>query len=146
MKNKEGFTLIELLAVIMLISVVMLIAVPSVMGVNNIIKDNMREKKAEIIEEAAILLGEDIKGSVINSQKKYKTFPCRSVIISYLVPTYLDRDNDNECLDEGDEGTIGCIVDPADNNAYLDKKEVIVYYKNRRIYAIVDLKDELSCS
>ena len=52
MKNNKGFTLIELLAVIVLMGSVLLIAVPSVMGINNLIKDNMREKKAEIIEEA----------------------------------------------------------------------------------------------
>lgn len=146
MKNNKGFTLIELLAVIMLLALVMLIAVPSIMGVNNLIKDNMRNKKAEIIEEAAIMLGEDMKGSIINSQKKYKNFPCKSIIISYLVPNYLDKDNDNECLSESDEGSIGCIVDPADNEEYLDKKEVIIYFKNKRMFAIVDLKDELSCS
>lgn len=146
MKNKKGFTLIELLAVIAVLAIVMVIAVPSVIGVNNLIKDNMLEKKGEIIEEAAILLGQDMKGSIINSTKKYKTYPCKSVIVSYLVPNYLDKDNENECLNENSTGTVGCVVDPSDNNKYLDKKKVIIYYKNKRIHAVVDLKDELSCS
>jgi len=144
--NKKGFTLVELLVVIVILAIVIVIAVPSVQGVNNLIKDNMLEKKAEIIEEAAVMLGQDMKGSVIASEKTYKTYPCKSVTISYLVPNYLDKDNENECLKEDSTGTVGCIVDPTDNTKYLDKKEVIIYYKNKRIHAIVDLKDELVCS
>ena len=146
MKNKKGFTLVELLVVIVILALVVVIAVPSIAGVNNIIKENMLEKKVEIIEEAAILLGQDMKGSVIASSKKYKNYPCKSVSISYLVPNYLDKDNENECLASDSEGTVGCIVDPSDNTKYLDKKEVIIYYKNKRIHAVVDTKDELSCS
>jgi len=145
--NKNGFTLVELLVVIVILAIVVVIAVPSVAGVNNLIKNNMLEKKGEIIEEAAILLGQDMKGSVIASEKKYKNnYPCKSIIISYLVPNYLDKDNENECLKEDSTGTVGCIVDPSDNTKYLDKKEVIIYYKNKRIHAVVDLNDELSCS
>lgn len=145
--NKNGFTLVELIVVIMLLAVVMLIAVPSVIGVNNIIKTNMREKKAEIIEEAAVMLGEDMRIAIINSDKKYKNkYPCKSVTIGYLVPSYLDKDNENDCLDEGDESTIGCITDPANEKAFLDQKEVIIYYKNKRIHAVVDINDEFICS
>lgn len=147
MKNKKGFTLVELLAVIAILGIIIVIAVPSVMGINNLIKKDMLEKKGEIIEEAAILLGQDMKGSIIASSKKYKNnYPCKSVIVSYLVPNYLDKDNDNECLKEDSTGTIGCIVDPSDSNKYLDKKKVIIYYKNKRIHAVVDLDDTLSCS
>ena len=145
MKNKNGFTLVELLVVVVILAIVVVIAVPSVQGINNIIKDKMREEKIAIIEESAILLGQDMKGSVLSSNKFYKSFPCKSVIVSYLVPNYLDKDNENECLKEGKTGA-GCIIDPADETKYLDKKEVIIYFKNKRIHAIVDMKDSLSCS
>lgn len=146
MKNKNGFTLIELLAVIAILALIVVIAVPSVVGINGLIKQNMLEKKGEIIEEAAVLLGQDMKGSIMASSEKYKTYPCKSVIVSYLVPNYLDKDNENECLKEDSTGTVGCIVDPSDSNKYLDKKKVIIYYKNKRIHAVVDLDDTLSCS
>jgi len=146
MKNNKGFTLVELLVVIAILGIVVVIAVPSVQGVNNMIRNNMLEKKTEIIEEAAIMLGQDMKGSVISSEKTYKTFPCKRIIISSLVPNYLDRDNENECLKEDSTETVGCIVDPSDETKYMDKMEVIIYYKNKRIHAIVDVNDELVCS
>lgn len=146
MKNNKGFTLVELLVVIAILGIVVVIAVPSVQGVNNMIRNNMLEKKTEIIEEAAIMLGQDMKGSVIASEKTYKTFPCKRIIISSLVPNYLDRDNENECLKEDSTETVGCIVDPSDETKYMDKMEVIIYYKNKRIHAIVDVNDELVCS
>lgn len=146
--NKNGFTLVELLVVIVILAIVVVIAVPSVAGINNLIKDNMLEKKGEIIEEAAILYGQDVKGSIIASDNNYKNnYPCKSIIISDLVDKeYLDKDNENECLEKDSTGTIGCVVDPSDNTKYLDKKEVIIYFKNKRIHAVVDLNDELSCS
>ena len=144
--NEKGFTLVELLVVIMILAIIIVIAVPSVAGVSNLIKNNMLEKKGELIEEAATLLGQDMKGSVMASDTKYKSYPCRSIIVSDLVPNYLDKDNENECLKNESEGSIGCIVDPTNKENYLDKTEVIIYYKNKRIHAVIDFNGELSCS
>ena len=142
--NNKGFTLIELLGVIALLGIVSVIAIPSVVGITNLIKRNMLEKKAEIIEEAAIMLGQDMKGSIISSDKLYKnTYPCRSIPVSYLYPEYLDKDNDNEC---SKDGSSSCIVDPSNESKFLDSKEIIIYYKNKRILAVMDLDDTLSCS
>ena len=147
MKNEKGFTLVELLVVIAILAIVAVIAVPSAMGVNQLIKNNMLEKKKEIIEQAAVLLGQDVKGSIIASNLDYKgQYSCKEFIVSDLVPNYLDKDNDNTCLKEDSTETTGCIVDPSDESKYLDKTKVIIYYKNKRIHAVVDLKDELSCS
>lgn len=144
--NKKGFTLVELLAVIALLGLIVGIAVPSIMGVTSAIKKSMLDKKITMIEEAAILLGGDIKGSIISSNKKYNGNACRSYIVSDLVKgEYLDKDNDNECLTKDSTSTVGCVVDPSDSDNYLDKKEVIIYYKNKRIYAKVDVDDTLSC-
>lgn len=144
--NKKGFTLIELLAVIVLLAVVMAIAVPAIGGITGSIQDNMLEEKVKVIEEAAVLFGQDIKGSIINSSTSYKDFPCKSFIVSDFVPTYLNKDNDNDCLNSESSETVGCIIDPSDKENYLDKYEVIIYYKNKRIHAKVDVDNDLTCS
>lgn len=144
--NKKGFTLVELLIVIVVLGIVITIAVPGVGAVTNVIKENMLSKKTKLIEEAAILLGQDIKGAIISSDLKYNGSSCKSFVVSDLYPTYLDKDNDNPCLDKDSTETVGCIVDPRDSNNYLDKYEVIIYYKNKRIYAKVDTDNTLQCS
>jgi len=144
--GKRGFTLVELLITIAVLAIIVVIAVPSIGAITQSIKNNMLEKKAEMIEEAAILLAQDVKGKIISSSKKYNGYSCENFIVSDLVPTYLDKDNDNACLDEDSTGDVGCIVDPSNDENYLDKYEVIVYYRSKRMYAIVDTDDTLSCS
>ena len=57
--NKKGFTLTELLAVIVILGVLLTIAVPSVLYINDLLKDNMYDKKLKFIEQAAQLYGQD---------------------------------------------------------------------------------------
>ena len=123
----------------------MAIAVPGIGFISKDIKNNMLDKKITLIESAANLLGEDIKSSIIESNLRYEEYPCRSFIVSNLVPNYIDKDNDNNCLTNDTSG-VGCIVDPSDNNNYLDKLEVIIYYKNNKINAKVDKDNNLTCS
>lgn len=144
--NKKGFTLVELLITIVILALIVVIAVPSIGAVTQSIKDNMLEKKADLIEEAAILLGQDIKGSVISSKLKYDGYSCKSFEVKDLVPKYLDKDNDVVCLGEIGATNVGCIVDPSNKDNYLDNYEVIVYYRSKRIYAIVDKDNTLNCS
>ena len=156
--NNKGFTLIELLGVIVVLGVITAIAVPGISLISKNIQNNMLDKKITLIESAATLLGEDIKSSIIDSNLKYENYPCRKFYISSLVPDYLDKDNENECNlceERNDDGSCqkwtiednkGCIVDPSDNNKYLDKLEVIIYYKNNKINAKVDKDNNLTCS
>ena len=144
--NKKGFTLVELLITIVILALIVVIAVPSIAGITQNVKKNMLEKKTGLIEEAAILLGQDIKGSIISSQLKYDGYSCKSLEVKDLVPKYLDKDNDVICLGAVGAGSVGCIVDPSDKKNYLDNYEVIVYYRSKRIYAVVDIDNTLSCS
>lgn len=93
--NKKGFTLIEILAVLVLIGIVGGLGYTIVTGISQSIKDEMLNKKAEIIEEAAILYGENIKGAINNGNKTYKGNKCESIQVKDLVPEYLDNDNDS---------------------------------------------------
>ncbi len=151
--GKRGFTLIELLGVIVLLGVVMVIAFTSIGGVTRKLQENMLDEKITLIEEAAKLRGQDIKGSIINSTQTYDGYPCRSIIVSDLVTSidnssskYLSKDNNNVCLTKDSTETVGCIEDPSNKDNYLDKLEVIIYYRNRRIYAVVDRDNNLTCS
>ena len=146
--NKNGFTLIELLAVITLLGVIGGIAFVSVNGINRSIQENMLEKKVEMIEEAAVLYGEEYKGALANKNdiKKYNGYNCISIIVTDLIPEYLDKDNDNTCLTSNIDAGNGCVVDPSNSENYLDKYEVIIYYKNKRIHAKMDLNNNLTCS
>ena len=144
--NNRGFTLIELLAVITLMAVIGGIAFVSVRGITSNVQNNMLEKKVDMIEEAAILYGSDVKGAIINSAKKYNGYSCISIIVSDLIPTYMDKDNNNNCLTSSSISGNGCVVNPSNQDAYLDKNEVIIFYKNKRIQAKVDIDNNLNCS
>ncbi len=143
--NKKGFTLVELLAVIVMLGVVMAIAVPTIGAITGVVQQNMLEEKIKIIEEAATMLGEDIRGSIMSSPMKYKNYNCKSFIVSDLVPDYLSEDRDNPCLSLDSTETLGCIIDPSNTKNFLDKYEVIIYYQNKRIRAVVDVNNELVC-
>ena len=144
--NKKGFTLVELLGVIVLIAVISVIAVTSVASISNGIKKRLLEEKLEFIEKAAENYGNANKHEIINSSKNYNGNSCISIIVSNLVPEYLDKDNKrNNCLTESQTGN-GCVVNPADDTKFLDTLEVIISYKNNRIHAVVDKDNNLSCS
>lgn len=143
--KKKGFTLVELLAVIALLALIIVIAVPSVMGVVDKLNGSMIDKKYELIEEAGVLYGTDFKMSVIYSNKKYDNFNCISVLVGELSPNYLDSDNDNACCKTDNVDNCGCVVDPSNDKNILDKMPVIIYYKNKRIYAKLDTEGNLKC-
>lgn len=142
--NKKGFTLIELLAVITLLAIIGGIATVSVIAVSSNIKKNMLEKKADMIEEAAILYGDDrIKSEVVNSTKKYSGYACKSIYVKVLIPDYLKKDSDTCVVGST---TNGCVVDPSDSENFLDNYEVILFYKNKKVRAIMDVDNSLTCS
>ncbi len=144
--NKRGFTLIELLATITLMGVIIAIGVPSFNNINQRIKNNMLNTKINFITEASILYGEDNINELENSSKTYNNYKCLNIIVSSLVPVYIDSDNDNKCLNNNSDYKIGCIIDPSNKNNYLDQMKIIIYYKDNKVKAIVDQNNNLTCS
>lgn len=140
--NNKGFSLVELLAVIVLIGVIGTLAYTSINYINGRTKVQMYNTKISFIETAAVNYGEDFKGTLKSSTDFYDNNPCLSVKVSDLVPNYLDKDTDNECL--SDYNTEGCIINPKDNT-YLDNYYVVIYFKNNRVKAIVADDDTISC-
>ena len=145
--NNKGFTLIELLTVIVILALVMAIAIPSINGITNAVKGSMLDKKLDLIEESAVLKGQDMKNALISSTTKYDGYACKSFKVSELVvEEYLDKDNKDCTVDKTNKTTKNCVVDPSDESKYLDDYEVIVYYRNKRVKAIVDKDNNLTCS
>ena len=139
--KKKGFTLIELLAVIIILGLVMTIAVTSIGNLTKKSQERMLDEKIRFIEESAVLYGQDMRGSVVNSPKKYKNkYSCITIEVNDLVPEYLDKDVDN-C----EVGT-NCIVNPLSEKDYLDNYNIVIYYRNNRINAKFDKNDDLVCA
>jgi len=61
MKNKKGFTLIEILVVIVLVALLLGIGIPGVMKISQNMKKRSLNTKLDLVEQAAILYGQDIK-------------------------------------------------------------------------------------
>lgn len=142
--KKSGFTLIELLVVIAILSLIMAIAFPRIGGVTDTIKEEMLSSKLDLIEEGAVMLGEDIRGSILSSMFTYKDFKCKQIFVKDLVPDYIDADNDNPCMINADD-KVGCIVDPTGDDKYLDLVPVIIYIQNNRVKAVVNNDNSLRC-
>lgn len=137
--NKKGFTLIELIAVITILGIITVIAVPSVLGIQRLINEDLLDSKLNIIQKSAIMYGQDNKKEVVTSTKKYQTYSCKSIKVKDLVPNYLDYDTESNCNGN-------CVINPNKEDEYLDNMEIIIYYKNKRINAVVDNENKLTCS
>ena len=64
--NKKGFTLVEIITVIVLLSIILIISIPGIDKLSKAMKQNTLEKKERLIEQAAVLWGQDNK-SILNS-------------------------------------------------------------------------------
>lgn len=140
MKNNLGFTLIELLAVIVILAIIITIAVPSTLTISKKIKQNMFCSKIDTIETAAKLYGEDYRDSFHNISVDSKTVKGETITVKNLVDKYyLKKDKNTET------GTYGSIVDPRNQDAYLDGYQLSVYIKYDRVYVKFNNSDANAC-
>jgi len=126
--NKKGFTLVELLAVIVLVSLLMGLGVVGVSRISKNMKEKAFKEKISLIEQAAVLYGQDNK-ALLQSSGTCPTdegvFSCKSITIRELIENdYLESENINELE----------YKNPKDNTSMLDNK-VFIYKKNNRVYA-----------
>lgn len=125
--KKNGFTLVELLAVVVILAIVIVISMSSTTGLSKKMKENMLEKKQEVIEQAGIAYGNVHKAEILADSDK-----CIRIRVRKLVEEeFLDKDQDCEPTASDSK----CVIDPSKKNTYLDAKYVKIYYKNERIKA-----------
>ena len=125
--NKKGFTLVELLSVIVLIGLLIGLAVPGINKISTNMKKKSDAKKARLIEQAAILWGQDNKTRLqatrncLEEDNNY--YNCYKITVEQLIEyNYLDSDNNS-----------GEFKDTSNNS--LKDNCVYVYKKNNRVYA-----------
>lgn len=130
MSNK-GFTLVELLSVIVLIGLLLGLAVPGINRISSNMKKKSYNTKINLIEQAAILWGQDNKTRLQKDNNCYANIPkCYKKSIKDLVDDgYLDGDNNDKK-----------VVNPENNINLYDMGYcfVYVYKKNNRVYAKFD--------
>ena len=147
---KKGFTLVELLAVITILTVIMTIALFSVIKVRNESLKNIVETKLDLIEQAAILYGQENPDELTNDENN----GCTNEVItsennagdttSYTINYCLIK-TAGELIDEGyfnsgdleeENGSLDLINDVT--NKSMRDDTVIIYRRNNRIYSIID--------
>ena len=129
--NKKGFTLVEILAVIVLLSLLVTLAIPGISKLSTNMKKRSLNKKIELIEQGAILWGQNNK-SLLNSisncevgeDKKYYCY--EATLKDLYEDDYISDDQNN-----------GKIVNPLTNIDLLSSTncKVRIYKKNNRVYA-----------
>ena len=142
---KKGFTLVELLAVIAILSVIMSVALFSVIRVRNDSLENIVDTKIDLIEQAAILYGQENPSAINNTTCKeivlksdesgdeiYTPSYCVTVTAGFLIDEGYFNSGD---LDE-ENGEPDLINDVTSTSMRNDT--VIVYRMNNRIYSIMD--------
>lgn len=134
--NNKGFTLVEIISIIVILGIVITISVPLISNASLNVKKKTLNTKIDNIEKAAILYAQENRENFDN----YSCSNC-SGISNDLCSCYNEIITVSKLLDEGIliedklDGTNKVIVNPIDENKYLNNCEVQVYMKYDKIYA-----------
>ena len=163
--KKNGFTLTELLAVIVIIGLLMVLIVPQAMKLSKKVKKKAFDTKIDLIKSASKSFGENymtfvMKGDDMfdSSKRGYKcviptddstdisygenlssdnAYPCVKLTVDKLA-------EENEIKYDVEDGCEASYYDKQvqdlDNNYIINKCNVYIYYKNKRVYSYFDKK------
>lgn len=92
--KKDGFTLVELIAVIAVLALIMIIALPAINNSGDKAKQKTFETKVSSMETAAIMYGQENKGTILKSGTISGNYRTELVTVSKLIPEYISPDND----------------------------------------------------
>lgn len=134
--DKRGFTLVELLAVIVLMGVIIAIGTYGVIGVRTQIKEDLWNSKVNLIEEKAVVYGEDNKNKLSNagtcSDGTEMHNNCLTIKVKDLIEqnyiTTKEKDTDNN------KAIINNTKDKNDEYYSANEMDVIIYL-DKMVYA-----------
>ena len=106
MKEKKGFTIVELLAVIVVLALIIGLAAPNITSSSKAVKEKAYETKVNMIEDAAILYGQDNMQLIINDG-----YEMQIQVKDLISENYLEKDNKTE---------ENMINDPRNSKKYMD--------------------------
>lgn len=141
MKSKKGFTLVELLGVIIILAILMVLLMPIVNNSSSSVRKKTYETKMDLIEDAAVIYGQDNYRSIIDNAnreltgystetKDGVTYHIQTIRVKDLIPEYYTADNETET---------NMVVDPRSNTQFLDEYiiEIRINPNTRKVKAKV---------
>lgn len=132
--NKKAFTLVELMVVIAIIVIISMIGYGGITIVRSNIQQNLWQSQVDVIENGAVLFGEDNKNRladtcIIDNENKTS---CLTVTVQYLLDTnYIP----SEEFSDGKKVIINETKDEDDPLYYANNMEVNIYLENNIVYA-----------
>ena len=128
MKSKRGFTLIETIAVVVVLALIIVLVVPVINSSSSSTKKKAYETKVAMIENAAVLYGQDHYREIIEGADGKKTgyaiesteniiYKNKTITVADLVPDYYTSDSTSSS---------GLVEDPRSAGNYLDSHKIII--------------------
>ena len=133
--DNKGFTLIEILVVIALLAIVIVITVPIIGNVSESVKKKTLNTKIDNIESAAVLYGQDNRGQFDDETCSL----CSGVSNCYCFSKTITVDDliiNNKIKEDKIKDGNKVLVNPLDEDMYLNKCNIQLYQKYGKIYAV----------
>lgn len=127
----------EILAVLVILGTVLVLVVPNITNSSAKTKNRLYETKVTMIENSAVLYGEDNYGTIIKSGNKdnTNTYYVKTITVKELVSNqYFDADTND-----------GSVEDPRSNGKTLDNCQITIKINNSTKKVTADF-DENTCS
>ncbi len=123
--KRNGFTMVELLGVIVILGLIITIVVPTIGDSANKVREKTYLTKIDMIKKDAITYGQDNYGTIVkNNGNKINstTYKVTMSLRDLIDKKYYVCDTDTVQKN----GKNYCVVDPRDNDNYLDDLSVTI--------------------